>query len=99
MTTAPAFPIDPRAIGVTHAVTTLLLSVLLVLVAYRARRTAGSDGVRAWAAGGLCAGVGLLLSMGQHDVSPWVSFVSGNTLAVFSLSLVLFGVRRFKGVP
>ncbi len=97
--TAPAFPIDPRAIGVTHAVTTLLLSVLLALVAYRARHTAGSDGIRAWAAGGFCAGVGLLLSMGQYDVSPWVSFVVGNTLCTLSLSLVLFGVQRFKGAP
>ena len=54
--------LDPRAIGVTHAVSTLLLSVLLALVAHCARRTAG---IRAWAAGVFCAGVGLLLRMGR----------------------------------
>jgi len=91
--------LDPRAVGVTHAISTLFLSVLLALVAHRARRIAGTAGVPAWAAGGFCAGAGPLLSMGQPDVSPWLSFVLGNVLYTLALSLVVFGVRRFKGEP
>ena len=84
---------DPRTVGLMIVMLTFISAGMLALVQRQARSI---QGVGWWALAELLVGIGLFLTLMQLFISPWLSFVLGNTLLLAGLGLTWYGIKIYK---
>lgn len=85
--------LDPRTMMVMLAVNCLLLSGLLALAGMHASYVRG---MRHWAQGSLCIGLGMSAALFQYKAGGSWGLVFGATMVATGLSLNWLGVRAYK---
>jgi len=85
---------DIRGLGFGMSLCIVLLYAMLALVV---ARVGDAPAYRALRYGGICGSLGLAMSMTQGIAHPFLPFVVGNTLVVFSAGWFWIGTRRFAG--
>lgn len=85
---------DIRGLGFGMSLCIVLLYAMLALVV---ARVGDAPAYRALRYGGICGSLGLAMNMTQGIAHPFLPFVVGNTLVVFSAGWFWLGTRRFAG--
>ncbi len=86
--------LDPRGMGITLALSAILVAVVLLItdqvMAHRQK------GLRLASLGVICAALGMMLNMLQTLVSPWITLFLGVVWMFGGLSLMLAGVMQLR---